>query len=382
MFDNVDLKFLRDKAWLKWGRYSEDMISLSVADIDFPPPKEIIDEISATLKNPPSPYNDYIGEHRLIQAIIKKLKEKNKIKAKEEDILVIPGSMFAIFLACYITIKPGDEVIICPAPVYGPFIKNIKNSGGIPVFIELKREKEYKLDINELKDKINHRTKLIMICNPHNPTGKLLTRDELLSIGKLAVEKGLIIFSDELYEDMIYEGRHTSIASLSEDIFNHTLSCFGFSKAFGIAGFRIAYLLGRGRLMQEIKDRFHYMMVHTDTLAQAAGFAALKYGKNWLTKFIPHLKKMRDFGYNRLKDILREEFFKPQATPFFFPYIGHFGLSSLKFADFLKQKAKVVVNSGEMFGPGGEGFIRINFATSFSILNEAFLRIEKAIKSL
>ena len=168
------------------------------------------------------------------------------------------------------------------------------------VFNPLDFQNYLRLDLDDLKRRITPRTRLLMVSNPHNPTGRVLTQEELEGIGQIAQENNLLIFSDELYEDMVYEGKHVSLASLSSDLFERTISAFGFSKAFGIPGFRIAYIVCRGKHMQELKKRLHGMIVHADTLAQAAAKAVLTSGNPWLTSLMAHLKKMRDYGVKRL----------------------------------------------------------------------------------
>jgi len=192
----------------------------------------------------------------------------------------------------------------------------------------------------------------------------------------------LIIFSDEFYEDMIFEGKHVSIASLETDLFERTISVFGFSKAFGIPGFRIAYIVCRGKHMQELKRLLHGMIVHTDTLAQAAAKAALTSGAPWLARLMGHLKKMRDYAAGRLCAIPGVWCPVPQATLFLFPNIASFGMSGQEMTCYLEENARVIVQNGADFGPPGEGHIRINFATAFSVLKEAIDRIENSLKKL
>ena len=381
-FDTVDRGFLRKRAALKWGRWDEEIISLSVADMDFPPPEEIKDGVIRALNEDRTPYGEYGGDPDVVEAVCEKLNRFNKIPAGSDDVHMIPGTMFAIFLSCYHALRPGDEAVICPAPVYPPFMENIGNAGGVAVFNPLDFEKDLKLDLDDLESRITPRTRLLMVSNPHNPTGRVLNREELEGIARIAEENDLLIFSDELYEDMIFEGEHISFASLSPELFERTISAFGFSKAFGIAGFRIAYIVCRGKHMQELKARLHGMIVHADTLAQAAAKAALINGAPWLSRLMGHLKKMRDYGVERLSAIPGIWCPVPQATPFLFPNISSFGMTSREMAHYLEKNAGVIVHDGAEYGPPGEGYIRINIATAYPVLNEAFDRIEKALEKV
>ena len=214
------------------------------------------------------------------------------------------------------------------------------------------------------------------------PTGRVLTRRELRGIARVAEEHDLLIFSDELYEDMIYDGEHVSIASLDMRVFERTITVFGFSKAFGIPGYRIAYLVGRGKHMRTLKERMHTMIVHADTLAQAAAKAAVIHGDAWLEALRVHLRQARDLGVRRLNQIPGVDCPVPQATPFLFPDISALQMTGEEMTRFLKEKAKVIVQNGADFGPHGEGRIRINFATSRNTLEEALDRIRAAIFKL
>jgi aspartate/methionine/tyrosine aminotransferase len=181
---------------------------------------------------------------------------------------------------------------------------------------------------------------------------------------------------------MLFEGEHVSMASLGDDLFRRTLTVFGFSKAFGIPGYRIAYIVAGGEFAAALKKRIHDVIVHADTLAQAAAKAALTTGSPWISKLMAHLKEMRDYGIERLNRIPGVSCPVPQATPFLFPDISGLGMKAKELCEILKEKAKVIVMDGAEFGPPGEKYIRINFATSRDVLKEAFDRIHAAVNNL
>ncbi|MGD2125946.1 MAG: pyridoxal phosphate-dependent aminotransferase [Desulfobacteraceae bacterium] len=381
-FETIDETFVRRRAALKWAPWGQDVISLSVADLDFPAPQEIKEGVINAVNEDRTPYGAYGGDPDVLEVVCEKLRRINRIPATPDDVHMIPGTMFAIFLACYYALKPGDEAVICPAPVYPPFMEDIENVQGVTVYNPLDFDNDLRLDLDDLKRRITPRTRLLMVSNPHNPTGRVFTRQELEGIAKIAEEHDLLIFSDELYEDMIFEGEHISLASLSEDLLKRTLTVFGFSKAFGIPGFRIAYIVCRGKHMQHLKKRLHGMIVHADTLAQAAAKAALTSGSTWLNTLMDHLKKMRDYGVARLTAIPGVSCPAPQATPFLFPDVAAFGMTSQQMTEHLRDEGKVIVVNGAEFGPPGEGHIRINVGTAYSVLKEAMDRIENALVEL
>lgn len=378
-FESVDLGFLRKRAALKWTRWQDDVISLSVADLDFKAPEEIKEAVIRAAREDRTPYGSYGGDPDVVEVVCDKLRRVNRLPATPDHVHMIPGTMFAIFMACYYFLKPGDEAVICPGPVYPPFIHNVLHAQAVPVFSPLDFRNGLSLDLDDLKRRISPRTRMLMVSNPHNPTGRVFTRKELEGIAEIAQKHDLLIFADELYEDMLFEGEHVSIASLSADLFRRTISVFGFSKAFGIPGYRIAYLVTGGNFASALKKRIHDVIVHADTLAQAAAKAALTTGGPWISRLMAHLKEMRDYGVERLNEIPGVSCPAPQATPFLFPDISGLGMTAKQLSEVLKEKARVIVMDGAEFGPPGENYIRINFATSREVLKEAFDRIESAI---
>jgi aspartate aminotransferase len=378
-FQTVDLEFLRKRAALKWGLWQEDIISLSVADLDFKAPAEIKEAVIQAVKEDRTPYGAYGGDPDVVEVVCDKLRRLNRIPASPDNIHMIPGTMFAIFMACYYFLKPGDEAVICPSPVYPPFIHNVRNAQAAPVFNPLDFGRGLRLDLDDLKRRITPRTRLLMVSNPHNPTGRVFTREELEGIAEVAQEHDLLVFSDELYEDMLFEGEHLSLASLSDDLFRRTLTVFGFSKAFGIPGYRVAYLVTAGDFVRDLKKRIHDIIVHADTLAQAAAKTALTTGGPWIAKLMSHLREMRDYSVERLSRMPGISCPLPQATPFLFPDISGLGMTGKELSEYLKDKAKVIVMDGTEFGPPGQNHIRINFATSRQVLRQAFDRIEAAL---
>lgn len=378
-FESVDLGFLRKRAALKWTRWQDDVISLSVADLDFKAPEEIKEAVIRAAREDRTPYGSYGGDPDVVEVVCDKLRRVNRLPATPDHVHMIPGTMFAIFMACYYFLKPGDEAVICPGPVYPPFIHNVLHAQAVPVFSPLDFRNGLSLDLDDLKRRISPRTRMLMVSNPHNPTGRVFTRKELEGIAEIAQKHDLLIFADELYEDMLFEGEHVSIASLSADLFRRTISVFGFSKAFGIPGYRIAYLVTGGDFASALKKRIHDVIVHADTLAQAAAKAALTTGGPWISRLMAHLKEMRDYGVERLNEIPGVSCPAPQATPFLFPDISGLGMTAKQLSEVLKEKARVIVMDGAEFGPPGENYIRINFATSREVLKEAFDRIESAI---
>lgn len=381
-FQHVDLSFLRQRALLKWGRWPEGVISLSVADIDYPPPAEIQKSVVEWLCQDRTPYGHYQGDEELRRLLAAKLRERNKIPATHEDILIVPGTMFAIFLVCYLFLRPGEEAILSPSPVYGPFWKNVEATGARPVPHDLDMEGGFGFRGEALPGLVTPRTRLLMVCNPHNPTGRVLAREELHVLARAALENDLVLFADELYEDMVFQGEHVSLASLGPEVYERTITVFGFSKAFGIPGYRVAYMVVPPGFRNRVVEASRRIIVHTDLLAQAAALGALRASSWWVPSLMAHLKEMRDRALERLGKIPGVRCEPPQATPFVFPDMRELGMSSEKLARFFLEQARVVVQPGHQFGPAGEGFVRLNVATSWDVLGEALERMERALAEL
>jgi aspartate/methionine/tyrosine aminotransferase len=381
-FGRIDREYLFRRAHQKWGRWDRDVIPLSVADIDYPPPPEVRETVEAWLRDDRTPYGPYQGEPELRRLLAEKVRSANGIPAGEEEIVVIPGTMFGIFLATYLFLGPGDEAILTPAPVYGPFWKNVQAAGATPVPHDMDMDDGFRFRGETLASLVTPRTRLLMVCNPHNPTGRVLSREELAGIARVALDHDLLIFVDELYEDMVFEGRHLSLAGLGEEVFRRTVTAFGFSKAFGIPGYRVAYLVAPPALRERLVDASRRMIVHTDCLSQAAAMGALRSSSRWVSALMGHLREMRDRSLERVRAMPGLRCHRPQASPFLFPDVRGLGMKSQELARHVLTRGRVVVYPGDQFGPAGEGFVRLNIATSWDVLDEALARMEQALGEL
>lgn len=378
----IDFRQLQKNAKSKWGRIQEGGISLTTADLDFYPPPEVLDYVQKELSEGRTTYGDVRGDQDILDVICEKLRQKNKIKnIHSGHISFVPGASFGIYLVSQAALRPKDEALIIPGPVHASFFRNVELAGGRVKFTPID-QKNFRLDKDRIRKSITRRTKLLMICNPHNPCGMNYQREELEFIGTLAKKNKLIVLSDEIYEDLVHEGEHISMASLDEEVAQRTLTIQSVSKSFNLAGLRGAYIFSNGPMMNELKPRIAAMLVHTDRAAQLATGAAILYGQDWLAELKEHVREMRDLSVTAMNHIPGIECHIPEATPFIFPNIKSFGMKSVDFAKYLYDTCQVAVLPGSDFGPLGEGHIRINLATSEAILEEAFFRIKNALNKL
>jgi len=381
------MDLLRQRAYnQRWAMHPPDVIPLTAADPDFPVAPEIVEAIEAYVDAGVLSYGPPEGLPEFKTTVARVMAERKGFNCSPDLILPTDSAAAAMFLIARYTLQPGDEALIFD-PVDFLFGQAVDAAGGRRVYSPVdKRTGEF--DLDGLHHLITPKTRLLCLCNPHNPLGRVMTRQELLTLGEIAVEHDLLIMADEIWSDIIYPPhRHISMASLSPQTAGRTISVFGFSKTFGLAGLRIGFLVapnekGYERLVQASQMRT--TAVGVTTVSQVAARAAYEKGWYWVEAFLKHLEQVRDYAVERLNGMNGVTCHKPEGTYVLFPDITGLGLSSQKVADYLLEKARVAVVPGlpRCFGPGGEGNVRLCFSTSFGIISEALDRIEEALQKL
>ena len=356
----------------------EDCISLGVGEPDFETPWHITEEGIYSLEQGRTFYTSNQGLPELREEISKWNKRKYGLDYSKDEIIVTCGGSEAIDIALRGCINPGDEVIILE-PNYVCYEPDILMAGGKPVIIKLKNENEFKLTPKELKAVITDKTKILLINYPNNPTGAIMTKEDLEKIAKVAIEHDLLVVSDEIYSELTYEGNHFSIGALP-GMRERTLTINGFSKTFAMTGWRLGYLMGPKTIIDQIKKIHQFVVMSAPTISQYAGIEALKNGD----VDVERMKK----EYNKRRKYLLKEFdrlnlpcFEPKGAFYIFPDIRKYGMASEEFATDLLNKEHVVVVPGTAFGESGVGFVRISYAYSLEALKEAIKRIERYLNS-
>jgi bifunctional pyridoxal-dependent enzyme with beta-cystathionase and maltose regulon repressor activities len=371
----------------KWRKYGQDVIPLWIADHDFAPPEEVRQAIREALDTGDT---GYTVSSEVLQLMAEKVTKKNEIPASPTDVYVTQGVLPVIWLACKFACKPGDEGVVTD-PMYYPFFESARAAEVKMKYVRLDSQEGYRFEDERFKEAITPRTKLIFVCNPHNPTGRVMTRDELSCIADIADDHNLMVMSDELWEDILFDGRrHTSIASLNSSIGDRTITAFGFSKTFGVAGLQIGYAVVTNKVMMRkiksigIRDTGNPdepALRGTGSLSLAAARIMLSGRVDYYVReLVAYLQKVRDEAYQRLSKMELVRSTPLEGTYLMFPNISDYGMSSNQLTAHLLDKARVAVESGSEFGPAGEGHVRINIGTSIEILNEALIRIESALK--
>lgn len=358
----------------------DDVISLGIGEPDFVTPWHIRDAGIYSLEKGYTHYTPNAGTMELRCAISSYLKRKFKLSyAPNGEILVTVGGSEAIDGALRALVENGDEVLV-PEPsfvCYGPMASL---AGATPVPVPTYKENNFKLTAEDLRGKITDRSKVLILPYPCNPTGAIMTKDELSEIAKVVCENDLIVISDEIYSELTYEGEHISPATI-EGMRERTIVVNGFSKSYAMTGWRLGYACGPKELIAPMTLIHQYAIMSAPTTAQYAAVEALNNGDEDITKMREEYNHRRRVICDRLNS-LGLTCFEPKGAFYVFPSIEITGLSSEEFCERLLKEYGVAVIPGNAFGDCGEGFVRCCYASSMRDLTEALARIEEFLKSL
>ncbi|MXO64947.1 pyridoxal phosphate-dependent aminotransferase [Altericroceibacterium endophyticum] len=319
-------------------------------------------------------YSDLQGEPSFREALAAKLRNQNGIEASASDILVTNGLTHGSFAAIMATIDPGDEVILLE-PYYPQHVGKVELAGGTVVTAPLDQENEFRINPDLIRPQITDRTRAIMLINPCNPTGRVYERDELEGLAKLAIEHDLLVISDEVYEEILYEGEHISIATLP-GMAERTISLFAFTKAYAMDGWRLGYATAPKPLLQAMLKITANDVTHINPFVQYGGLAALQDGGAAMKGLLALDKEKRDVTVAALADMPGVECATPQATIYIWADISGTGMSSSDLAVRILEEAHVVVEAGSFYGETGKDYLRICFGS------EPLPRIQKAVTAM
>ena len=357
-----------------------DVITLGIGEPDFTTPLNIRESCIESLQKGNTAYTANQGLLELRQAIVTSIFDNYDVKydAKTE-VLVTVGVSEAVDLAMRILLSPNDEVLI-PEPCYVSYDACVLLAGGVPVHVPTYLENSFSVSVETLEKYVTDKTKVLLLSYPNNPTGAIMTHDELSKIAQFAVKHDLIIISDEIYAQLTYEGQHTCFSSLP-GMKDRTILLNGVSKAYAMTGWRIGYALANPVFIAAMTKIHQYTMLCAPTTGQIAAIEALKNSTSAVHEMVAEYNTRRQLMLHGLRS-MGLDCFEPKGAFYIFPSIKKTSLSSLEFAEKLLQQEKVAVIPGTAFGESGEGFIRCAYATSTDKLEEALIRIERFIKSL
>lgn len=358
----------------------EGVISLGVGEPDFSTPWVIRKAAIKVLERKQVVYGPNLGIAPLRQAIADKLKANHGVDYDAaEQIIVTVGGSEAIDLAIRGMIDPGDEVLVVePCFVcYAPLVELV---GGVAVPVPTRLENNFKLTVEDLKDKVTERTKLLILPFPNNPTGAIMTREDLEPIAEFLRGTDIMVLSDEIYSELTYGRKHCSIIELP-DMAERTIYVNGFSKAYAMTGWRLGYVAAPEPIIHQIFKIHQYGIMCSPYISQNAAIEALTSCDNEVAAMVKEYNIRRSYLVNEFNR-LGLTCFNPEGAFYVFPCIKSTGLSSEEFCERLLFEEKVAVVPGSAFGDSGEGYIRISYAYSLKHLMEAISRIEKFINRL
>lgn len=357
-----------------------DIIHLEVGEPDFKTPANILEAGIRALRAGDTHYGPAPGIPELRGAIAQDLSVSLGIEVKPEEVVVTPGGKAIAFFAFLALVEPGDEVIYTNPgfPAYEAMTDFI-GAKGVP--LRLLEERGFRFEVEDFLSKVSPKTRLIVINSPHNPTGSVLTKSDLEMVAEVAVERGLWVLSDEVYNRIIYEGEYLSIASLP-GMQRRTIILNSFSKSYAMTGWR----LGFGIMPPELASHITRLVINsnscTPAFIQRAGIEALKGPQEAVTRMVASFRERREVIVEGLNSIEGLRTVKPQGAFYVFPNIEGVGMGSREFADYLLKEAGVALLPGTAFGDYGEGFIRISYANSLDNIRKALDRITKAVARL
>ena len=369
----------------------QDIIGLGAGEPDFDTPDHIKNAAIEAIKNGETKYTAVDGTPALKKAIAKKFYKDNSIKYNIDEIIVSVGGKQVLYNALMSSINPGDEVII-PSPFWVSYPDMVSLAGGVPIIVEGKEKNNFKIQPEDIRDKISTKTKWIIINSPSNPTGSSYSADELKDIGNLLLEyENIFVMSDDIYEKIIYDDfKFFSLAEVVPELKDRILTVNGVSKAYAMTGWRIGYAGGPKHLITAMSKLQSQSTSNPSSISQAAALAALEGPEEFLLERNEKFKTRRDMVVNMLNECNGLSCIKPSGAFYVYPSCsGIIGKSSkegkliensIDFSAYLLESVGVAVVPGSAFG--ADPFFRISYATSDSILEEACNRIKKACEQL
>ena len=354
-----------------------DIIHLEIGEPDFDTPENVIEAGVEALRSGWTHYGPSAGLPALREAIAREVDRTRNVSVTPEEVVVVPGGKPIIFFIMLALIGDGDEVIY-PNPGFPIYESMIEFVGGVPVPIPLREGREFRLDVNELTAKITPRTRLIILNSPANPTGGVLTEQDIRDVTTAVGDSNIMVLSDEIYSRLIFEGTHFSPLSIPH-FRERTILLDGFSKTYAMTGWRLGYGVMRSDLAAQVARLMTNSNSCTASFTQVAGVAALTGDQASVTRMCTAFRERRDLMVTGLNRIRGFRCLSPKGAFYVFPNIEGTGLKSKDLADKLLEEAGVACLSGTSFGKFGEGYLRFSVANSPENITKALDRIEQWI---
>lgn len=379
VFSPVRKVLNRAKELEKEGRR---IIHLEIGEPDFDTPQPIVEAtIKALDKDKLTHYGSNAGDALLRENIATKMRRDKGLEINPDEILITVGAAEAIFVAIMALINPGDEVIIL-SPAFMNYLNCVQIAEGVPVYISLKEENEFQIDPQEVAARITGKTKMIILNNPHNPTGTVYHKYVLEEISQIIANRDILVLSDEIYDAIVYGGaRHYSMSSFL-GLKERTITINGFSKTYAMTGWRLGYLIANERFMPSFIKVHQYVATCAPTFIQAGAAHGMLESEQDIREMVAIFEKRKEILIKGLQEISGLDCVKPQGAFYVMVNITKLGLSAEEFAHKLLEDKGVAVVPGTGFGLGGEGYIRISYATSDDSISVGINKIKELVGEL
>lgn len=374
------IRKVNEKA-LAMERAGEKVLHFEIGRPDFDTPEYIKKAADQAIEEGKVHYTSNFGLMELRQAIAEKLKRENHVDYKAAEVLVTVGLSEAVFAVLAALLEEGDELLV-PDPVWLNYINVPNLLGAKAVTYSLKEDNGYQMDLDEVRSKITPKTRGIVIVTPNNPTGGVLEEDVLKELAEIAKANDLMVIADEIYERLVYDGaKHVSIASLP-GMKERTFTMNGMSKAYAMDGWRLGYVAAPEEYIT-VMNKFHQ---HNTTCApnfvQVAGIAALTQEKDEVQKMVAEYQRRRDYAVQAINAIDGISCLCPKGAFYIFINCKQLGKTSAELSQYFLEQAKIALVPGDVFGPGGEGYLRMSFAASYESIVEGCERLKAAVEQM
>lgn len=373
---------------IKWNFFEEDVLPMWVADMDFPSPEPVIQALKARIENgffgyPESDSRNTWLMNELCSTLVERMRKLYDWEIQPEDILFLPGVVTGFNLACHAFAVPDGGVLV-QTPVYYPMLNAARDTGSLRQEMQLDRHPDgtYSVDWELFDQSFTPETRLFILCNPHNPVGKVFHKEELLKTAEICLKHNVIICSDEIHCDLIFSGhRHIPIASLDPQIAQNTITLMAPSKTFNLAGLQCSFaVIQNHELRRQLQNARKGLVPWVNLAGLHAALAAYREGEEWLAQLLQYLEMNRDFLVENIRQNLPGiKTGKPEGTYLAWLDCREARIEGDPHEHFL-TKARVGLNNGASFGKGGEGFVRLNFGCPKPLLEEGLKRLKQSLE--
>lgn len=380
IYDFDELPNRRGSESIKWNQYEEDVLPMWVADMDFRSPEPVVEALEARIRHGVFGYPVEIEQLR--EVIIERLEQLYDWQVQPDEVIFMPGVIKGFNLACQAVATPGDAVLVQP-PIYPPILEAPEIAGIERREAVLVQDEEgnYTVDWDSFEGAIDGGTRLFILCNPHNPTGRVFSREELARMAEVCLREGVVICADEIHSDLVYPGeRHVPMAMLDPEVAQNTITLMAPSKTFNLPGLQCSYAIIQNH---DLRERYQQVRVPymnwVNILGQVAALAAYREGHEWYAQLMSYLEGNRDYAYHYvIQELPGISMARPEGT-----YLAWLDCRQTSIEgdphEFFLKRARVALNNGSDFGSGGEGFVRLNFGCPRAVLAEGLSRIKAAL---